>query len=82
MGEIKIESGIPIPERISNFAKKYPWKEMKVGDSIFVDRINGEPVQLTRERASKAITYAKKFGIKFCTRAAADGSGVRIWRIE
>lgn len=78
--EIKLETGIPIPSRAKSEAAKYPWKEMKVGNSFVVPRINGEPMQLTRDRANKAVTYAKKYGHKYCTRTIE--AGIRVWRIE
>ena len=77
---IKIESGIPIPERASNMAAKYPFNDMKVGDSFLVPRINGEPVTVTRERATKAISYAKRKGGKYCSRT--NDEGTRVWRLS
>ncbi len=76
---IKIETDIPVPERASNIGAKYPFADMKVGDSFLVPRINGEPIQMTRERANKAVTYAKRKGGKYCSRSGEDGT--RIWRL-
>lgn len=77
---IEIEKGIPVPSHSQSEANKYPWQQMSIGDSFVVPRINGEPMQLTRNRANKATTYAKKFGHKHCSRAVEGG--IRIWRIE
>lgn len=78
--KIQIETDIPIPERPKNLAAKYPWREMKVGDSFLIPRVNGEPVQAVRERASKAIQYARKFGSKYTIRVGE--AGARVWRLE
>lgn len=77
---IKLETDIPIPVRPKSSANKYPWGEMKVGDSFLIPRVNGEVIQLVRERATKAIQWAKRTGHKYCTRASDEG--VRVWRIE
>jgi hypothetical protein len=77
--KIKIEKGIPVPERPSGSAAKYPWNQLEVGDSFVVPRMNGEPMQLTRERAGKAIQFAKKRGWTFCTRQVE--TGIRVWRL-
>lgn len=78
---IKLEKGVPIPESPKSFASKYPWGQMEVGDSFLIPQIDNEPIQSTRERASKAVSYAKRHkNINFCTRKV-DG-GIRVWRIE
>ena len=73
----KIEKGIPIPPR-SNI--KYPWGEMEVGDSFFVEceysrkkhqSIGGSKAQFIRHHKSKC---------KFTARRV-DG-GIRVWRIK
>jgi len=76
---IMLEKGIPVPVRSSAVAAKYPWKEMQVGDSFVVPREGDEPMQLTRERANKAVTFAKKYGMTFCQRTVE--TGIRIWRL-
>lgn len=76
---LKIDEGIPVPERARSTWAKYPWKEMKVGDSFLIERVNGEVIAIVRDRANKAVQYAKKYGHEYCTRASDEG--VRVWRI-
>jgi hypothetical protein len=72
MTDIKIESHIPIPIK-KRGNRKYPWDQMKVGDSFFVEGV-------TQNSLSTAAKYqTTKSGIKFTT--AAEGSGIRVWRI-
>ena len=66
---MKVESGIPIPA-------KYPFAEMKVGDSFAVPpKINRSAVNVS------AMRYGRKHGMKFTVRRTVDGT-LRCWRIE
>ena len=65
--EIKVVSNVPMPENRG----KYPFKEMKVGDSFF---FNG----LQARAAATASNAAKRYGFKFATRK--EEKGARIWR--
>jgi len=69
MSEIKIEKGVPVPLGGRGRAK-YPWRQMKVGDSFFAPatrRINPRMAE-------------QSTGFKFATRV--EGDGVRIWRVK
>jgi len=69
----QIDSNIPIPPRYRNgINASFPFKEMAVGDSFWVD---GETSKRARAAAS---TFSKATGHKYTTRA--DGDGVRVWR--
>ena len=69
--ELKIEEGIPIPKMR---LRKYPWEDMKVGDSFFVPDGNNNTIQT-------AASYAgKRHNRKYCTRQV--NGGIRVWRIE
>jgi hypothetical protein len=66
---IKIESGIPMPA-------KFPFAEMKVGDSFLVpEGMNKSTVAVYANRYAKKTGYAK-----FTVRKTAEG--YRCWRIE
>jgi hypothetical protein len=69
MPQYKIEKGIPLPAKMRK-ASKYPWGEMKKGDSFFV---SGKPKGL--------YTAAAKHGIKIAIRPEKKGGkeGVRVW---
>jgi len=74
MSEIKIESGIPIEATYATGRKsKYPWREMEVGDSFFID---GMPIKHASTRAWEA---GRRAGRKFICRR--QDNGVRIWRV-
>ena len=68
---MEIEKGVPIPENSGN--KKYPWKELEVGDSFFTS----ESAQTVAGSASHA---SKRTNRKFICRSV-DG-GTRVWRVK
>ncbi len=78
MAEYKIESGIPIPE-VKREKRKYPFPDMRVGDSFEFD------LKDHRNVTASAIGYAKGGDLgrqgKFVSRTVAPGRG-RIWRVE
>lgn len=72
--EIKIEKNVPCPK---NFTK-YPFDEMDVGDSFFVEA-QGKTINaalISWKRRKKNIGSGKKF-----IRRTVNG-GQRVWRIE
>lgn len=77
-GPFKIESNVPVPPRDGRTGRgqklKYPWGDMKVGDSIL----------FTGDDADTAPSSAHQFGRKrswtFTTHK--NGEGVRVWRIK
>jgi hypothetical protein len=76
--EKSIDSGIPFPGVAKRSCRKYPFADMKVGDSFMVES------KLDRNRAATASFKFREYGIgmgwKFSTRKV-DG-GYRIWRTE
>lgn len=68
----KIESGIPIPSKSGD--SRYPFREMKVGDSFFV------PGKKAANLAGCLGYYRTRYKITLVTRTV-DG-GVRVWRTE
>jgi hypothetical protein len=72
---MKIDVGVPIPA--SRTSRKYPFDEMNVGDSFFLEI--GSSVQTLAGSANR--THApKKFAQRRVTEAGVDG--FRIWRTE
>ena len=69
----KIESNIPL-DIMAGARPKYPWRNMKVGDSVFFD---GQNSQGNASVAAKM--FGRMNGVKFASRSV-DG-GVRVWRI-
>ena len=71
--EFPIEKGVPVTRRTSaGGTRKYPWNEMKVGDSFFVPEKTAGQLSITI--ASRAT------GFMFTTRT--ENGGIRVWRIE
>lgn len=68
----KIESGIPVaPKAGAGRTAKYPWTDMKAGDSFFV------PAKKSPPAPPKILTEQ---GQKFVSRR--QGDGYRVWRIK
>jgi hypothetical protein len=67
---IGIESNIPLPPA----SKKYPFGQMKVGDSFFVP--DTTPALVSGSRSY----WTRKTGAKYAARTV-DG-GVRFWRVK
>lgn len=80
---MQIEKGVPVPESTNGKSgrtgigrpRKYPFEDMEVGDSIFVEG------QTMRGGAYKsARRYTQKTGVAFT--AHLEKGGIRIWRAE
>lgn len=67
----KIETGIPIPAT----GLKYPFKDMKIGDSFFVPN-----KAISGARTSRCNFSKKHKEYKFITRNENDG--IRVWRVS
>jgi len=70
---IKIDKNVPIPETAGNGAV-YPFAEMEVGDSFYVEGKTSNQLQ------NAASHWRKRKGWKFATRTKEGGA--RIWRVE
>ncbi len=73
-GIIAIDKGIPFPEGRGH--KKYPFREMKVGDSVFV------PNMTTRASFNGALQSAAPFRFTSKTMVENGVIGCRVWRTE
>lgn len=72
----RIHKGVPIPH--DAYRNKYPFPEMKVGDSIFIPT-KGESRE-ARSGRNAASSFSKHHkGVRFTARLVKDG--LRIWRI-
>jgi len=78
----KIEKSVPIPELALGGVAKYPFTEMKVGDSFFVPIIEGRPLKNVAVAVSSASfkPSIKKLGYKYTVRQLK--TGVRCWRVK
>jgi len=72
---MKIDKGIPLaPFAIKK--TKYPWRDMKVGDSFFV-AAKAASIQALRSAAYQAARYHKT---GYAVRSV--GGGYRVWRTK
>lgn len=73
---VKIEKKIQIP-RSKTRPNVYPWVDLKVGDSFFIDDAKKQHVVFSCVKQYN-INYKQK--IQITTRR--EGKGVRVWRIK
>lgn len=71
---ITIEKNIPIPFK-RTYRSKYPWQDMKVGDSFFIKEANPKNI------AAAVYSAAKRFEGKQFLWRDMDG-GIRVWRVK
>lgn len=76
MQQYEVEENHPIPAQSlpRGRKEKYPWSQMSVGDSFFVE---GGSIKTIVSAAAKA---KGRTGSVFVARP--DGTGVRVWRYE
>ena len=78
----KIEKNIPIP--LTNYKKaigsKYPFLQLKIGDSFFIKCDDNEKRAKQTTLIALSGRLSKEYKMKFTTRKV-DG-GVRVWRIK
>ena len=70
MISIDVQKDVPVPEA----RKRYPYKEMEVGDSFFVEDGGIQNV------CNQNYRMGKKLGMSFIARK--EGTGVRVWRVS
>jgi hypothetical protein len=76
---IKIEEDVPLPGPAGGL-KRYPFDEMKVGQSFFM-KDDDLPAKTGAKGLRSAATMAqKKLGMKFTIRRV--NKGYRLWRTE
>ncbi len=87
MSEFEIESGIEVPPPgTGKHNQKYPFADMKIGDSFFCS-INAEGLQRQTE-ISAVRNAARGFSNRNCIELVARvvkeerGRGVRVWRVS
>jgi hypothetical protein len=72
--EIEDEHAIPAARQHSGRREKYPWSQLDVGQSFFVEGV------ALRSMSSTASHAGRRNGKKFIARDAEGG--VRVWRYE
>ncbi len=77
----KIEKNVKVP--VVHSKQKFPWGDMEVGDSVFIEAEKGQSLfDLKRRVGPSARYYGAITGKKFKTLMIREGNGVRIWRLE
>ena len=79
MSELKIDKNVPIP----TLRRRYPFREMDIGDSFFVALNPGQDIRVLQTSVKSA---SRGVGNGFCIttrRVTEDGvRGLRAWRIK
>lgn len=75
----KIEKDVPLPKKGSGRPRKYPFKDMEVGDSFFAKNDKGVTPILNRIQYLASI-YGRRYKYRFATRKV--NNGVRCWRTK
>ena len=75
----QIDRGIPMPPPCRGAAAKYPWREMEVGESFFVEASAKDAVVIRSRVRSAGYSQRLAHGTRFTVRTVEGG--VRVWRI-
>jgi len=82
MEDIKIESGVAMPKFRHSTARKYPFKDMNVGDSFFIPADNKKDMLRMSGSVSACWAAFKKNHKKdWVFRTNKVDGGIRVWRI-
>ena len=82
--EIKLEKNVPIPlaGKFKN-SSKYPWKNMKKGDSFYVVKPKHRDYNSFRAQIqSCGRTYIKWHNKNWKFQTLKEKLGIRIWRVK
>jgi hypothetical protein len=76
--KIKIEKGIPLPADVNKEREYYPYREMKVGDSFFVEGVH------SNDMCRKSYYFSVILKTRYTCKTVREGKkvGVRVWRLE
>ena len=76
LDDYKIESDVPVPENTSGRSSKYPWADMKIGDSFAFDKGSLQSLR------NSAWSYTKRHnGVRFVFRQMGTDMW-RCWKVE
>lgn len=80
---IKIESGIPIPQNVGTRVSKYPYRDLKPGDSFFVALTeNHKSASALRQTLQSGAIRALGKGAAIAHVVTENEvQGVRVWRV-
>lgn len=81
---MSVDAAVPLPAPFSG-NRRYPWREMSVGDSFFVKADGYDVLLLQRRLSALAHGAVARIGDRrrYTTRVVRVGEiGVRVWRTE
>ena len=83
MSSVEIHGDIPMPDKQSTRALKYPFEELEVGQCFIInlDQHASDKVEIERQLRAAAFRYGKKLGKKFSCRLI-DDTKAGAWRTE
>lgn len=83
--DFKIDHNIPLPS-INRGAPptpiKYPWPDLKIGDSFFVPQLDKTIMTIRGAINIDLKKYSTQSGIKIKITTRAIDNGVRVWRLK
>lgn len=93
VGGFILTTAVPVPERPMPGGRPrdaiYPWAEMKVGESFFIEAADEKEARNTAAKLASSYNYYRKLKGKNTAwrtsvrkAGSADGIGVRVWRLE
>ena len=77
---IKIDKNVPLPEKGTMITPKYPYKDMKIGDSFSVS-LAKEPTAYNRINVATH-KQQKTTNRRYTMRTIKSSNEVRVWRIS
>jgi len=81
----KIEENIPlptIPRGATSSPIKYPWAELKIGDSFFVPLVDKSIMTIRNGIIIDLKKFSNQTGHKIKITTRAIDNGIRVWRIK
>jgi hypothetical protein len=81
----KVEPNIPlpnIPRGAQPSPARYPWAEMKIGDSFFIPLLNKTLINVRGGLQIDLKKYYLQEGVKIKITTRSIDNGLRVWRIK
>lgn len=79
---IKVDKGVPVPEKMGRNGTVYPFRTMEIGDSFQVKLADTDAKHLIDLRSRISACGRSALGVgAVVTRTLPDRSGIRVWRI-
>lgn len=80
MSKFKVEKNIPVSKATWGKIYKYPFREMKIGDSFLLPKKEFATYDQVMKVRTNCCAYGRRNKVKFTVRKTEQG--YRIWRIK